>query len=166
MKRKNTYQDNLKYSSKNTKEKIMTMKINGDTYKEQFYIFIIGNDTIVNNYKIIRWVWSLRMGIPCKRWTMSGPSSMCNTNMSMKFLIKINILRIYKKKGIQFQQQPELNQLIHIVIFGALTISETPDDSIFGNPERCWNLHYILKYFWKVGGGEGWRLLRSCYCEQ
>lgn len=52
--------------------------------------------TIVYNHKSMITVWSLRMRIHFRWDTMSCPTSMCNTNMTMNLWVEINI-RICKK---------------------------------------------------------------------
>lgn len=52
--------------------------------------------TIVYNHKSMITIWSLRMRIHFRWDTMSRPTSMCNTNMTMNLWVEVNI-SIYKE---------------------------------------------------------------------
>lgn len=52
--------------------------------------------TIVYNHKSMITVWSLRMWIHFRWDTMSRPTSMCNTNMTMNLWVEVNI-SVYKE---------------------------------------------------------------------
>lgn len=57
--------------------------------KESFQFFEVGDDTIVHNGEFPIGIRSVRMTVEARRWSVGGPSGVCDTDMAFRSLAHI-----------------------------------------------------------------------------